>query len=62
MVWLLVVVLALALLVVATLFYRYAQGVERDVSDSIGRVPPPMFAGTQRKVRRDDASGHAPQD
>ncbi len=52
MVWLALIVAVVVLGVVLWRFYRHAQDVETEVSDSAGHVPPPMFAGTQRKIRR----------
>ena len=52
MTWVALVVIVVALGVVLWRFYRHAQAVETEVSDSAGHVPPPMFAGTQRKIRR----------
>lgn len=57
MVWVALIVAVVVLGVVLWRLYRHAQEVETEVSDSAGHTLPPMFAGTQRKIRR-NSQGH----
>jgi hypothetical protein len=51
-IWVAVVAVVVVLGVVLTWFYRRAQRVQGDLEAMDGGAPPPMFGGTQRKIRR----------
>jgi hypothetical protein len=51
-VWVAIVVILAVLAVALLLGYRHAQSVQDELAALDHGPPPPMFAGTQRKIRR----------
>ena len=57
MVWVAVVLIVVILGVGLALFYRRAQQVDSEVADAEGHPTTPLFAGVQRRIRRNSEGG-----